>query len=94
MDNEFEIYDEFEMPTPCQKCGDIFDLNDGTGSVKWFPNTVICQNCGDAEDIEVQRDEEIVELKNQIEDAKFTIKDALSRLVQLGVDVRVYTSDY
>ena len=31
-----------EMPTPCQKCGGWFDLLDGGGSEKWFPNTVIC----------------------------------------------------
>lgn len=37
---------DFEMPTPCQKCGEIFDLNDGVGSELWFPNTVICENCG------------------------------------------------
>jgi len=30
--------DNMEMPTPCQKCGNLFDLNDGTGSTKWFPN--------------------------------------------------------
>lgn len=83
-----EIWDkEFEMPTPCQKCGEIFDLNDGIASIKWFPNTVICQKCGDEEEKEVEQDEEIDDLKSQIDDANYTIKEALSRLKDLGVDV-------
>ena len=39
----YEDDDEMDMPTPCQKCGNLFDLNDGVGSEKWFPNTVICE---------------------------------------------------
>ncbi len=90
------MYEELEMPTPCQKCGEIFDLNDGTGSIKWFPNTVICQKCGDEEEKEVARDKEIEDLKSQIDDANFTIKEARSRLMELGIDVplRVHTPDY
>lgn len=79
--------DEMEMPTPCQKCGEIFDLNDGFGSKKWFPNTVICQKCGDAEEKEIERDEEIQDLKVAIDDAEITIKDARARLLELGVDI-------
>ena len=88
--------DEMEMPTPCQKCGGIFDLNDGHGSVKWFPNTVICQNCGEEEEKEVERDEEIEDLKSQIDEANFTIREARSRLIELGVEVplRIHTPDY
>ena len=80
-------YDEFEMPTPCQKCGNIFNLNDGHGSEKWFPNTVICESCGRDEDAEIERDEEIEDLKSQIDDAEFTIKEARIRLGDLGVEV-------
>lgn len=88
--------EEFEMPTPCQKCGEIFDLNDGTGSVKWFPNTLICRTCGEEEEMEIERDEEIEELKQQIDDANSTIKEARSRLALLGVDIplRIHTPDY
>jgi hypothetical protein len=28
---------EMEMPTPCQKCRELFDLNDGQPSYEWFP---------------------------------------------------------
>lgn len=83
----WDFEDEMEMPTPCQKCGNIFDLNDGTGSVRWFPNTVICEKCGDEEEKEIERDEEIEELKNQIDDAKITIQDSRTRLQELGVEV-------
>ena len=92
---EFEE-DELEMPTPCQKCGDIFDLTDGTGSVKWFPNTVICKKCGDEEEKEIERDEEIEDLKSQIDDANYTIKEARGRLFELGVDIpfKINTPSY
>ena len=48
-----ENYD-FEMPTPCQHCGEIFDLNDGFGSEKWYPNTVICEECYRKEEAEIE----------------------------------------
>lgn len=84
------------MPTPCQKCGKWFELNDGAYSEKWFPNTVICQNCGNDEEIEIRRDEEIEDLKNQIDDAEVTIKEARSRLIELGVDIptKINTPNY
>lgn len=81
------MLEELEMPTPCQKCGQIFDLNDGTASVKWFPNTIICEKCGDEEEKEVERDEEIDDLKSQIDDANYTIREARRRLMELGVEV-------
>ena len=90
--------EEFEMPTPCQSCGEIFDLHDGVASQKWFKNTMICEECGDVESSEIERDEEIEELKELIDEAIFTIKDAKQRLSELGVnceiDVNVYTTNY
>lgn len=76
--------DNMEMPTPCQKCGNLFDLNDGTGSTKWFPNTIICESCGNEEEKEIERDEEIEELQNSLSDAEWTIKDCNKRLIELG----------
>lgn len=75
--------DDMEMPCPCQKCGNWFDLNDGHGSKKWFPNTVICEDCSQIEDEEIERDEEIEDLLNTISDAEYTIKDAKERLKEL-----------
>lgn len=49
--------EEMEMPTPCTHCGEIFDLNDGYGSEKWHPNTVICESCYEKEDEEIEEDE-------------------------------------
>ncbi len=88
--------EEFEMPTPCQKCGKWFDLNDGLGSTKWYPNTLICEDCGHQEREELERDEEIEDLKTQIEDAEYTIKEARARLVELGVSVptKINTPNY
>lgn len=75
--------ENMEMPVPCQKCGGWFDLNDGRGSEKWFPNTVICEECSMIEEQEIELEEDISELKSEIEDAEFTIKDGKERLVEL-----------
>jgi len=78
---------EMDMPTPCQRCGNIFDLNDGCTSEKWYPNTVICNNCAMEEEEEITKDEEIDELKEGIEDAKITIKNNTERLLELGIKI-------
>jgi len=74
-----------EMPTPCEKCGKWFDLNDGLTSNKWFPNIIICERCGNIERAEIERDEEIERLKEEIEDAEYTLKSAKERLAELQV---------
>ena len=58
---------EMDMPTPCQRCGNIFELNDGRASEKWYPNTIICDSCDSEEEDEIQLDDEIEELKTDIE---------------------------
>ena len=82
-----ELDEEMDMPTPCSKCGEWFDLNDGYGSKKWFPNTVICNSCHEEEEEEIERDEEIEELKNDLSDAEWTVKNCKERLAVLGVKV-------
>lgn len=72
-----------EMPTPCQKCGGWFDLLDGCGSEKWYPNTVICEECYNEEADEIQKDERIEELRAEISDLEWTISDDKRRLEEL-----------
>lgn len=72
-----------DMPTPCQKCGGWFDLHDGIGSDKWYPNTVICEDCAKIEQQEIETEEEISELKSEIEDAEYTIKSGKERMEEL-----------
>lgn len=80
----YENADEnMDMPTPCQKCGGWFDLNDGCGSEKWFPNTVICESCSNIEEQEIELEIDIDDLKIEIEDAEFTLRDGKERLAQL-----------
>lgn len=79
-----------EMPTPCEKCGGIFELLDGLTSEKWFPvrngmGTIICEPCGREEREEIERDEEIASLKEEIEEAEYTINANRKRLAELGV---------
>ena len=80
-------YTEMEMPTPCRRCGEIFDLHDGRGSEKWYPGTVICEDCYALEEQEIERDEEIDELKEAIQEAEFTIKESKERLQELGATI-------
>ncbi len=91
MKNEDE---EMDMPCPCQKCGEWFDLNDGRGSQKWYPNTVICEKCAEEEEKEIERDEEITDLRNAISDAEITIRDSVSRLKELGADINSHQLIY
>ena len=49
--------EEMDIPTPCQHCGELFDLNDGGASSKWYPNTIICPQCSDEEDKEIEEDD-------------------------------------
>lgn len=81
--NEFEEFDEDSMPTPCQKCGEWFDLTDGCRSDKWFPMTVICPQCGRDEEKEIELDDEIDELKSAIDDARYTLKNSQERLDEI-----------
>lgn len=85
-EDEFDLdYDGgMEMPTPCQKCGKLFDLNDGASSQKWFPGTVICDPCGDIEQEEIERDDEIEDLRERISDAESTLNECNKRLKEMG----------
>jgi uncharacterized coiled-coil protein SlyX len=74
---------QMEMPTPCQNCGEWFDLNDGVSSDKWYPGTVICERCGDIEEQELEIEESIEECENNIADAQFTLGEEKPRLEKL-----------
>lgn len=67
---------DIEMPTPCQHCGVIFDLHDGTASELWYPNTIICESCGNIEEDEIEMLDEISDHNSNIEDAEWTIQNA------------------
>ena len=71
MDFEDDELDEFEMPTPCAHCNEIFDLNDGIS----FKNIIYCEKCGDMLNSMEALEDEIEDLESTIEDAKITIKD-------------------
>ncbi len=68
-----------EMPTPCNNCGEIFELHDGRRSPRGKA-IMICEACADEEQEEIDREEEIQELKDQISDAEYTLKAAKERL--------------
>lgn len=53
-----ELDEEMEMPCPCQRCGEWFDLHDGRGSKSWYPGTVICRTCSNEEREEMEAEQE------------------------------------
>lgn len=83
-EHEDSVFDDMEMPTPCQKCGNWFDLHTGVGSKKWFPKTTICETCGEEEEDEIDIDEEIKDLHETISDAEDSISTAKARLKELS----------
>lgn len=75
--------DDMEMPCPCQKCGEWFDLNDGFGSRKWYRGTVICKSCHNDEVDEIEADEEEEDLIDNIENG-VNVRDSKAKLKQMG----------
>lgn len=67
-------YEPMEMPTPCEHCGTIFDLNDGRCSEKWHPNTTICEKCYEEEELEIEEDERWEEINLEISNALYIPK--------------------
>lgn len=82
-DCEDEPNDFMEMPCRCD-CGKWFDLNDGHGSER-HPSKVICNECSEVEQREIEREEEIQEWHDQLADAELTVKEATAELMKLGV---------
>lgn len=76
-------FDEDAMPCVCSVCNGTFDLNDGSANPR-KENEIICEGCANDIEQEIEKEEEIEELKNQIDDAVYTIKDARGRLEELG----------
>jgi hypothetical protein len=75
--------DKMEMPTPCQHCGDWFDLHDGCASEKWYPNTVICEKCAQLEEKIIEVEEEIADIQIELENAKWDVEHYTKQLGEL-----------
>lgn len=84
-------YEELDMPVSCVHCKEIFDLNDGYGSEKWYSDQqiVICPNCYEEERKEIERDEEIEDCLEIISNAEYDIKDAKERLKAVNYNPEV-----
>lgn len=63
--------EEMEMPTHCQQCGEIFDLNDGYGSEKRHKTMVICEYCYREEEKEAEEDERWEEINIEVSNALY-----------------------
>lgn len=82
---ELDVTENMECPCPCEKCGKWFDLQDGSGSEKWFPNMIICESCGEKEREEIERDEQIESYQEMINEAEGNINYAQEKLIELDV---------
>lgn len=80
-----EYLENMEEPTQCIHCKNWFELSDGYESVKWHPEITICNNCNDAETKEMEIDEEVEDLKSDLEQAEYTVVHCRKRLKELGV---------
>lgn len=78
--------EEMEMPTPCQHCGEIFDLNDGCRSDEWYPNTIICPECGEKEELEVEENERWEEINTELENALYGLSDEKDVWIKLSIE--------
>ena len=75
-----------EMPTPCERCGHLFDLLDGKESPR-TATLIICASCANSEQEEVNREEEVDSLRDAIMEAEDVIRNARSRLGLLGAPI-------
>jgi hypothetical protein len=64
-----------EMPTPCEHCSKIFDLNDGYRSEKWHPDIVICEECHNKEQEEIEQDEFWEMIDYELGETLYHLKD-------------------
>lgn len=92
MNTEFDVTDTMEMPTPCQKCGSWFDLNDGCPSEKWFPDTVICEKCGTLEEKEVELEDELETVKVDLANAKWDVDYYSKRIEEIETELKKLAS--
>lgn len=67
----------------CAKCNNPVDEYEGDKSEKWFPGSILCNDCWDAEAKEIQNDEEIDYLESEILDAEQTIRESHKKLKEL-----------
>ena len=79
-------YEEMDMPTPCQHCGELFDLNDGGTSEKWYPRTIICPQCSDEEDKEIEEDDRWETINDEISNALYGLENEESLKSRLDKD--------
>jgi hypothetical protein len=81
-DREDEPNEFMEMPCRCD-CGKWFDLNDGYSSERQ-KSKVICGECGEKEEKEIEREEEIASWKEDYQNSKDDMEACLRMLKQLG----------
>jgi hypothetical protein len=67
--------ENFEMPTPCIHCGEIFDLNDGYASEKWHKDIIICRECHQKEEQEIENDERWETINAEVSNAMYELKE-------------------
>lgn len=77
-------FGEDDCPIVCEECGGMLDLYDAVKHPRSDKSIVICEGCADEIEKQIEREEEIEELKTQISDAEDTIRECKKRLSELS----------
>lgn len=84
------IMEEFEMPTPCEHCDEVFDLNDGYCSEKWHPNITICEKCHKEEELEIEEDDRWETINLDLTNALYGLDEEPELANRLEDDVKFF----
>ena len=77
-----------EMPTPCMKCGGVFDLNDGVSVDDG--NVIYCHSCGSRENEKAEIYDEIEGLEMENENMFSELRWNRNRLKELKEQLSKY----
>lgn len=81
-----EVFEEYDMPVPCEHCGKLFELNDGYASEKWHPNVVICESCHGQEIKEIEEDDRWEDINIDLSNALYGLDKEENLLQRLDPD--------
>ena len=74
----------YEAPVPCEHCGEIFELCEGYPSTKWYKNIVICVDCHEKEENEIDLQDDFIMANERIT----AFKDDLEGIIEAIKDCK------
>lgn len=65
------LYGSLGQVSPCVCCGELFERDEGYTSMKWFENTIICPECFEREELEIEENERAEVMNDEISNALY-----------------------